>query len=531
MGVLDDLDAQAGAPHPVPQAAASEAPPKPHSVLDQLDAEAPMPQAASAGPGVGEDMLKSGVASVPKGIAGGLGAVGDVQHFLKSYNPFDWLAEKYKGAYPEQAAANEALHDKMHIHSDIGDASYPTSQNIRSAIEEKTGKLYEPQTTEGKYTGAIGETLSNPLTYLGSGSLLLKTMMGIGAGAGGEAGHELGDQVGLGAPGEVAGSVAGAVLTRRLGAASASAAPTRSALRASADGHYDAARNFGVEIDPKSTDQLAKDIATHLWDDRGFRPMKGLGKQTFKMLEELQAPRPSFNTDDIKSVRTALGNIAKANVVANNPERAAAIEAVNMIDDYMAKLGTKDVVANAHNLPALKQTMEAARGNYAASMRSATLEEMVDKATRRAARTGSGTNIDNTTRQNIDAIINNPKKRMQYTTQELDAMREVVNGTFFRNLGRYTGKLSPSGIVSATLGTKLGQAVAGKAGAVLGPAAGYLMKKAADSATSRAVARLNESTRARSPLYVSQHGTYRPPVTPSIIPPVYGSVSGRQEDQ
>ena len=109
-------------------------------------------------------------------------------------------------------------------------------------------------------------------------------------------------------------------------------------------------------------------------------------------------------------------------------------------------------------------------------------------------------------------------------------MREIVSGTFARNLGRYTGKLSPSGIVSATLGTGLSRALFGRAGEFLGPAAGYVAKRMADRATTNAVAKLNEATRARSPLYTNQYGPRVLPQRPSILPSVYSNISARSEE-
>ena len=168
---------------------------------------------------------------------------------------------------------------------------------------------------------------------------------------------------------------------------------------------------------------------------RGFRPMKDVGKPVFNMLNEMRDPlKFIYSTDDIQGIRKVLGNIAKTSAAKNfgrgTEDRAAALEATNMIDDFMANLKPPDIASNAGSLGNFLDLMKNARGNYAASMRSGTIDDMLDRATRQAAKSGKGANIDNATRQRIDSIINNPKLRMQYTTQELDAMREIVQGTF-----------------------------------------------------------------------------------------------------
>src|SRR4029077_2337730 len=77
---------------------------------------------------------------------------------------------------------------------DVAPAVLPTSGGIQKAGESKTGAFYEPKTTAGKFAGAVGETVGNPMSYIGPGGVLGKvtgaTATGVGSEAAGEAAQE-----------------------------------------------------------------------------------------------------------------------------------------------------------------------------------------------------------------------------------------------------------------------------------------------------------------------------------------------------
>ncbi len=70
--------------------------------------------------------------------------------------------------------------------------------------------------------------------------------------------------------------------------------------------------------------------------------------------------------------------------------------------------------------------------------------EAVTKAERRAASTGTGGNEVNAIRQNIRAILDNPKKRRGFSADEIDQMESIVRGTPTQNALRLLGRLSPT---------------------------------------------------------------------------------------
>lgn len=122
----------------------------------------------------------------------------------------------------------------------------------------------------------------------------------------------------------------------------------------------------------------------------------------------------------------------------------------------------------------------------AANKRFRNLERVLtatDKAERRAASSGSGGNEDNAIRQNIRAILDNPKTARFYGPEEQAAMEKVVAGTTGQNVARRIGKMSPeNGGLMAMLTT---------AGSMINPAigipavGGFISKRIADRATSK----------------------------------------------
>jgi hypothetical protein len=96
------------------------------------------------------DVLKSAGSGVARGAAGAIGTPGDAASLLnRGLNAVnDFLGPKL-GYTPEEIAKTKAS----------GSPIFPTSGDVRDAIESKTGKFYEPQTTAAKYVGAVSEFL------------------------------------------------------------------------------------------------------------------------------------------------------------------------------------------------------------------------------------------------------------------------------------------------------------------------------------------------------------------------------------
>lgn len=167
-----------------------------------LAAEITKMRGATAAPAVpvAEDVAKSVVAAVPKGIAGAAGFGGDVSSLAG--HAADWIGRKLgdtgPGIFSDERKVQDrykALRQAGFSHDDavrtIGEykepTDYLTSAGIRkNVIEPVTGPLYEPKTTPGKIAGTTTEFVSNPMSYLGAGTIPAKIATAATAGAGSE---------------------------------------------------------------------------------------------------------------------------------------------------------------------------------------------------------------------------------------------------------------------------------------------------------------------------------------------------------
>jgi hypothetical protein len=125
--------------------------------------------------------------------------------------------------------------------------------------------------------------------------------------------------------------------------------------------------------------------------------------------------------------------------------------------------------------------------------------EMIDTALTRAARransTGSGGNIENTIRQNIRGILDNPNRVRAFTQDERQIMEQIVApASRTQDIIRLVGKLSPSGNgLMAALG--IGATATNPLFAI--PAgAGIAAKRISEGMTQGRVNRLNQLVRA-----------------------------------
>lgn len=123
------------------------------------------------------------------------------------------------------------------------------------------------------------------------------------------------------------------------------------------------------------------------------------------------------------------------------------------------------------------------------------VDQLLEKASIRADRAGSGGNIDNATRQELSKLLD-PKSKQgkNFTDDEREAIRELIKGTLLGNVMRGVGKLSPqgSGLMSAM----------GIGGTAVNPliaipfALGAAAKPIGDNMTARSAQRIGEIIRA-----------------------------------
>lgn len=259
-------------------------------------------------------------------------------------------------------------------------------------------------------------------------------------------------------------------------------APTIPELKKSATDVWESPAIKAIDIPPADVAALGEKIETDL-AKQGFRPTAGNAPDTLAEVKALTPPSgvSAVKVDDLRSARRALSIAAGKRDPLTGvalPDANAATQAINHIDNFLDALAPELKVANA---------------DYAAAKSAERLDYRAAKAERRAAKSGTGGNLENTMRQEADKI---PDRGL--TPSEREARDQIVMGTRTRNALRTTGKLGVDGGLSLMLN---GAAAVGSGGATLPiTAGGTLARKIGELLTRREIGQLNEAIRSRSPL-------------------------------
>ncbi len=380
------------------------------------------------------------------------------------------------------------------------------AENLPKVQQEQ--KQFQEQSpgvsTAAQIAGGVATTLPLAATSLGASALGFtgKTLAGmVGKGAlsgtaiGGIDALARGDDPTTGAAvgGALGGAIpiAGAGIGKVVGALSKTpaTAPTVEALKDAARAGYEAPAVKAVQLNPKAISQLADDIEGILIKS-GHRDYLSPG--TFKAIQELKSPPTGVSTlDDIEGVRQVLGKAAMSHT-----ERAAANKAMKKLDTFEVGLKESDIIAG--DVAEARKIITDARANWGAAKRGETIGKAEHLAELNARTSGSGTNIDNTTRQQLKGILRNENKQRGFSAEELSQMEKTTFGSPATNVLRGIGKLGPAGGLSTMI--HVGGALS-TAGATIPLSIGsYLSRKLADKLTATQLSRLDEMVRNRSPL-------------------------------
>lgn len=346
---------------------------------------------------------------------------------------------------------------------------------------------------------AAGGTMAKGgATLLNAAKPTARSMIARGAGEGAAYGGAYGFTTGEGTEdrlnravsgaglGAVTGGAAGAVGARLARRQADKAVPTTDALRKQANAAYDMAEQAGVVVSQPSFNGLVDDITTAAKSAGIDRTIHPKATAALNRLDEARGTEPTLKEMDI--LRRVLKGAASS---IEADERRVARIMIDKLDDYIGSLTAKDVVSGNPEMAA--KALSEARSLWGRMRKGEILQEAVEKAQRRAASTGSGGNEENAIRQNIRAILDNPKKARAFTPEEKKLMERVVGGAPLQNFARLVGKLSPQGNgLMAALG--LGATVVNPL-MVAAPAVGMVAKKLATGATGRNVDLLSRAVR------------------------------------
>lgn len=370
---------------------------------------------------------------------------------------------------------------------------FPSEATLRAPIESTFGKFEKPETMAGRYAQTVGEFAP---AALAPGGLVRKAVQVLAPAAASETAGQATEGTAVEPYARVGGAVLGSIAGHKLTAPAVApeVIPSVEQLKTASRAGYQHPEVLAVEIKPAAVAGQAKTIAAEL-NLQGFRPLGA--PQTYALVEELKTvPGATARVADIDSVRSALGKVAREVDAKGAPtaDAVAAGRAGRQIDKFMGGLQQPDLVAgNAAKAAAI---LSDARRDWGAAMRAEDLGVRLTRAERQAAKSGSGSNIDNAIRQKVSAILDVPSRSVGWTAVEKQAAEEVVRGTASRNALRKFGKLGFGDGLSLLMHT--GAAIPTGGATIPIGIAGTVARKAAERSTSSAATRLDEMLRSRS---------------------------------
>lgn len=414
-----------------------------------------------------DDLLSQGLSGLNEGIANTLGAPVELANMVvgAGMSGVNALAGTDFKPTPLPVGGQQFFRDMLS--PTIGpEATTGVGKGVRR-IAEEVGAFAIPG------MGVVGKAAKPAKAALGE----LAAAVGSGTGA------AVAEQVFPGNPlaefaGQIVGGMTpGGVVRAAKGSASAKAAPTLEELQAAKSAAYMAADNAGITYDPQGYDKMLTDIVAAFKKDR-FNPKRhSVAATVFEdLVAERGKPMTLTELDQLRQIvrRDVVNPSYKSADLAADGHFGEII--LDEIDNYIAS-NTQGgrLITEARELNTRLRKTEL-------------IERALVKAERRAASTGSGGNLNNAIRQNIRAILDDPKKARAFNKEERAAMEKLVRQGKMEDLLRWIGKFSPGG--NGLIGMlQVGGTILNPAMAAL-PIAGMAAKGIADKGTIDKAARL-----------------------------------------
>jgi hypothetical protein len=497
------------------------------SAFQGMSAKPPLGVADTA-----KDVGNSLVAGVGKGIAGLAGMRGDI---MGAGMDLGALAQRTISG--ESAAAQQKRLGSSPTYQAIrrGVTGADTAE-VQRGMESAGGEFHKPQTRYGRYAETVGEFLPGTI---GAGPAGAATRGAIGTikhgigtatrygaipGALSEGAGHATEGTGYEKAARVAAALGAPMALAKKGAGAA--APTREELFAQSDVGYDRLRNSGAEYKSQAVVDMARKLATEL-EDAG-RTSSRLAPTTHKVLEALQdapAGAKAVTIQKLEAARQELGGIAADAANFGHNEGRAARMGVERITDFISSADPRNVSQGIGQSRLQAQTAAEtaaraapeARGNYAAGSRSTTLGARDYNAGLQADAAHSGTNTDNALRQKAAGLLRQNDSgisqvdRSGFSKAETAALEGFVEGSAARNIARKTSNLmGGGGGMAAAVPGVVGAAATAATGNPLAlllagvPVVGGAIKAGQNVAARRALDKIDEALRKRSPLYAER---------------------------
>jgi len=243
----------------------------------------------------------------------------------------------------------------------------------------------------------------------------------------------------------------------------ASTRPSVQTLKDAKNAAYKAVDESGVKLPASVADDIASK-ANKAAASRNYIP--DVDRQTLASIKTLENQSgKSLTVGELDKIRQGLNDRYRSSLRPDGTGGEIAIlDMIDIVDDAI------------QNAPGGGELMTAARLANSRFKKSELIEKAFQKAADQTAAAGTGGNLVNKYRQAVSNIINNPRQAKYFSQEEVDFMRNFVQGKPTENMMRLIGKLSPdsSGLMAflnlgavatnpAMIGASMGGALAKRA--------------------------------------------------------------------
>lgn len=328
-----------------------------------------------------------------------------------------------------------------------GDFQMPTQSLLPDAgaqfrqLGEGIGAI-KPETDDpaGQFARRVGQEVgANIIPTMGVPAKAASLAASVGSGVGAATANMIAPDNSLA---EFAGQMIGGGLT--VGAANAierhglkAAAPSLDELRAAKNAAYKDVDNLGVVYSPQAVDDL---IARMEAAGGKINPMRH--QKAASVLEDIRKlkgkPQSLTELDELRQV------IARDLIkTPDGGERFFGYEFRNTLDDFIERATASQLQGG--DPVAASTAINKARELNTRYRKVEDFDRQMTKATNAAASTGSGGNINNQIRQKARQILDNEKRTLGYSQEELEALQKLITQGSLEDVMRLVGKLSPGG--------------------------------------------------------------------------------------
>jgi hypothetical protein len=418
----------------------------------------------------------------------------------------------------------------------------PTSADVGNELPtpEKAAEMIglSPQGRAGKFGAAVGESLAQPISYIGAGSLPLKLGANALAALASEGAGQATEGTAYETPARLlAGVAAGGFAGRKFGPKAEKAEiPTEEQLRMAKEAGYQKVRASGVEIDPEALGKWAVQQQQELTNGPKYAftgGSEGTAPKTMGLLDKIQSNSAGATTvtaSNLDTVRRYINNIAgETRDFKPTADAKAAMVLKRAYADFLENPPEGAVVAG--DAADFASTLQRANRDNAAFERVRDFNNKIANAEETAAGP-THPSLNTTLAAEARKFLKNPKAQRGYTPEEIAAVRGLNRGGMVSGTLNQLGRLAPAGPVTAGLhAAGFVPAAIATGGASIAPqiaamAALYGARRGGAAMTANRAQNLIDMLAMRSPLYQQRLNALPPPPPGAAMPAALRALAG-----